>query len=163
MNNISIGLVTEFARDAFGSGWTCESISDECLIFQEQMSREMLAEDKNAVVITDSPVLLPYVYGLMFNENTYHDQVVLMKLYECFVENIDRYDLLIFINRDHPYIFDGVREAISQQADEFGELLKNVLKQHKVEFTELKSTEDVAGYVVQYVLQNGEVQCVSNT
>jgi nicotinamide riboside kinase len=150
--HIDVALVTEFTRDIFGTGWNCESISDEFFIYYEQKRREDYSAELYDVMITDSPVLLPYVYGLMFSTRSHHDNIVIKKLYETFVDNLNRYDCLIFIERDHPYVNDGIRKGSEECAEEIAMRIKSMLHQHNVSYLTIKSTDNVAQQIASLVI-----------
>lgn len=134
IQGIPAGHVKEYIAELFARGWNFETVSDQMFIYDEQKRREDDFPDHIKVVVTDSPVLLTYFYGVINAKNTLHDRLVLCKLYEYFLSNVSRYNLLVFLERTHDYEIDGVREQNECEANEIHMYLMNLLNIHGIKY-----------------------------
>lgn len=150
---IKTGHVKEYIAELFNQGWNMESVADQLLIYHEQLHREENFPEETEVVITDSPVLLSYFYGLLNAKHTVHDEVILSKLYSLFLSNLDRYDLLVLLERAHEYENDGTRQQSECEANQIHTYLMHMLDMHGVKY-EVVPSINAADTIIKTITEN---------
>lgn len=148
---IPVAYVSEYAREVIDSGWKIKSIAEQLLILKEQRKREDIIPEEVAVMVTDSPTFLTYFYALWCCQNPAEDSITLTSLYEEFLADINRYDLLVFLNRTKEYVADGTRIQSERESDAISVQLKALLDMHKVHYITMDGNEcavnDIMGLI----------------
>ncbi len=147
---IKTELIQEFARIQLNKGWKINSISEQFIINKNQREMEDIVPDAIDVLITDSPAFLTFFYAL-WNVKSTDDNFILSEMYKQFLEDLNRYDKIIFLNRVKPYVKDGTRIQTEEESDEISRQLKTLLDIHKVNYIELNGDEDAVQYIMNYI------------
>ena len=80
-------LALEFVRDGFANGLQVQSAAEQLLVYNKQSKREDTHAWTADVILSDSPLFLTYIYGLVAFQNTPTDRMALLDLYEKFLGN----------------------------------------------------------------------------
>lgn len=127
LNNISVELVTEFAKDLV---WDNRSTDDQIQILGEQYHRLWRLQNKVQYVVTDSPLFLSVIYGEIYMPQWQHFAPFVNELVNSF-SNIN-----VFLNRVKPFHQAG-RYQTETQARELDRTILAELAdhQHDIHFT----------------------------
>lgn len=149
-NGIKVELIQEFARMQINKGWKINNISEQFIINKNQREMEDIVPATIDVLVTDSPAFLTFYYALV-NVKSTNDNFILVEMYKQFLEDLKRYDKIIFLNRVKPYVVDGTREQTEEESDEISKQLKILLDIHKVKYIELDGNDKASKYIIDYI------------
>jgi len=102
-------------------------------IYTEQKEKEDCLPIDIDYMVTDSPTILSYIYALQYT-NRPPDNYLILKMYEYFLKDLDRYDYLFVCKREKPYVKDGTRIQTEKEAKEIDDLVLNLLDIHSVKY-----------------------------
>ncbi len=132
--SIPIEQVQEWVRESINKGqlpmnnpWV------QFWIYEEQKDKEDCLPSAIQYMITDSPTLLSYVYALM-NAKRPGDNYLILKMYENFLIDLNRYDYIFVCAREKEYLKDGTRFQTKAEAIELDSLIISLLKQHNIHY-----------------------------
>lgn len=110
MEGILCDYITEYARDHIKIAGAIEGLGDQYYTTERQIEREKLVTPKAKVMVTDSPVFLGAVYGLLLNKTeSHHDQQLFNTLHALCLSV--KYDVVFYLPPFHPVLADGTRPA----------------------------------------------------
>ncbi|MFA4870886.1 MAG: ATP-binding protein [Pedobacter sp.] len=109
------------------------------LIYYEQKLKEDSIPEEIQYMVTDSPIILSYVYALKYAKIP-DDNMLMAKMYEFFLHDTKRYDYLFLCNREKPYVKDGTRVQDESEAKELDGVIRHLLKNHNMPYTILTGT-----------------------
>lgn len=94
------------------------------------------------IVLTDTPVLFQYIYGLLGSQavECERQKIVMEDLRHSFERNAKRYDILYLMKREFPYELDGVRFHTEEEAKQVDILIETLLIEYNVPFKWLTGT-----------------------
>lgn len=135
-------LVQEYAREHINKYGKISNILSQYLIYEKQKEKEDIIPSRVQVVITDSPTILSYIYGLYYYDpsNVDHQQMVI-EMYRKIINDIKRYDLIFYLEPTRPYVQDGTRTQTAEEAKEIGEMVVQFLELHGIEYETLDMPE----------------------
>lgn len=133
-------FVDEYIRGEIKSGWYVKTVSDNIRVFIEQQDLEVKCHCD--IMVTDSPIFLPFVYGLRVFDGSEHEKRNLFTLYELFLNSLDNYDMLFFLESSREYIHDGVRQQSADEAKQVSEHVKSLLDMHNVNYQIIKIDDE---------------------
>lgn len=149
---ITVDLVQEYARDQFNRGWIPNGISDQYRILQAQRGKEDIVPDAIEVMLTDSPTMLSYFYAVKNNPiNNVSDRMAIVPLYASFLEDMNKYDILVLLNRVKPYVNDGTRSQTAEESDEIFQEVKALLNLHGVAYVEMDGNDETIELILQMI------------
>ncbi|MDD4247563.1 MAG: ATP-binding protein [Methanosarcina sp.] len=149
---IKAALIQEFVREELNKGWRLRSVSDQFRILMKQREREFMLPDEIDVAISDSPTLLSYVYATKGAYDLAEDYHNLAALYEEFLKDLLRYDLIIILERNPEYFEDdGTRQQSEAQCDEIDNELETLLKFHKRQYYKIASDDQAVEKIMQWI------------
>lgn len=132
-----IEQVQELAREAINrnllphdGGWP------QLFLHDEQRKREDSLPPEVQVLVTDSPLLLGYVYALQYAKLP-QDRLLLQVMYERFLEALERYSFLFLLEREKPYMLDSTRRQDERSARAIDLLIQRLLAIHNCPYTVL--------------------------
>jgi nicotinamide riboside kinase len=138
--SIQVEQVQEWVREAFNKGLIPKGNAwAEFLIYEEQKIKEDCIPSKIEYMVTDSPTLLCYVYALEMAKRP-EDNLLLIKMYEKFINDLTRYDYVFLCKREKPYIKDGTRTQTKEEAEKLDNIVINILQQHNIPYVVLTGT-----------------------
>lgn len=129
----NIELVREYIRELFSIGWKPETIADQYYIMHKQHEYEQSVSDSVDMIVTDSPIILPFYYGNKLNTETLHDRMIFGDLQNMFLKHVHNYDFIIVLERSHDYVEDGVREQTEAESDKIHDDLVRLMDLYKIE------------------------------
>jgi len=139
---IQTELVQEFVREELNKGWIMRSVSDQIRLQMKQREKEDIIPSNIEVLVTDSPTLLQYIYGLRFSKVAKEDIHALTFLYEEYIKDSDRYDKIYYVNNIRSDISpDGTRKESAQECAAIGEELKIMMRLHHIPFIEVDGND----------------------
>lgn len=144
MKHINCELIPEYAKELAWEKRLPPHPSDYWYITAQQAHRLWRVDGQVDVAIVDSPLPLGLVYGDQ-TDMDYHDYV--MALYNKYN------NLNFFIKRDvnKPYRQEG-RHVTESQSKILSELIENMMKVRKIEFTKASGTLDGYNYILDSIL-----------
>lgn len=124
--------VTEFATD-FLQRHNHEITMVEQLIFlNEQIQREHLASLKNNIIITDSPVLLCYLYARNLNNMSPSHTLAISYIYDRVLSHLSTYDCIV-LKKLKGFKTNGIRRNDPQEAERINQQIINFLEDHNIQ------------------------------
>lgn len=145
----NIELVREYIRELFSIGWKPETIADQYYIMQKQHEREQNVHDDVDIIVTDSPIILPFYYGKQLYNGTLHDMIIYSELQSMFMQHMQYYDFIIMLERSHEYVEDGVREQSEEESNKVHEDLMQLMSFYHIEQTVYGDYDGCLHYVLE--------------
>ena len=148
---LNAGYALEYSTEYLKDKGMIETISEQYGIYlgQKKLEDELSAFD---YALTDYATFVPYIYGrfmLGSKPRTKKEIQILKDLYCLAIEDIQNYDLIVYVPREFGYVQDGVRwqdEGIALQIDD---AILSFLKAENIKFTEVKgSTKERASQIL---------------
>lgn len=138
--SIPIEQIQEWVREALNKGQLpIDNPWVQFWIYEEQKRKEDCLPEAIKYMITDSPTILSYPYALMKAKRP-NDNYLILKMYENFLKDIDRYNYIFVCSREKEYLKDGTRYQSKSEALEIDALIMSLLKQHSIPYEVLKGT-----------------------
>ncbi len=142
-NGFDVELVSEYAKDLVWEKRD-ETIKNQIYIFGKQHQRIFRLLNKVEYIITDSPLLLSNFYNEEYNEGS----EIFRDLVFSEVNKMDNFNF--FLNRTKPYVEKG-RNQTEDEANEFSDKIKNMLKNNNVDYLELNATDRTAKQILSFI------------
>ena len=119
---LNAGYALEYSTEYLKDKGMIESISEQYGIYlgQKKLEDELSVFD---YALTDYATFVPYIYGRFMlgnKERTKKEIQILKDLYCLAIEDIQDYDMIVYVPREFGYIQDGVRwqdEEVAQMVD----------------------------------------------
>jgi len=140
--SVPIEQVQEWVREALNKKLIPSPIENpwvQAFIYEEQKKKEDCMPEEIKYIVTDSPTILSYLYTIV-NAKIPQDTYLLVKIYEKFLGDIDRYDYVFLCSREKPYMKDGTRTQTKEEADTLDKIVIHILEQHNITYTILSGT-----------------------
>lgn len=135
---MNVELVTEFAKEMQWAQ-THHLLADQVFVLANQNHRLFRLQNKVDYVITDAPLFLSCIY----KPENYPESLTPFVL-----DLFNMYDnTVIYLDRSHPYDETG-REQNEEESDALGPKIINFMKMHNIQFSRLRSGDDVAKTVL---------------
>lgn len=140
---INADLVQEYAREHINKYGAPENVLTQFLIYKKQREKEDILPKQVEYIITDSPTILSYVYGLYYYDPKSKDHRIMLAdmYYEMMLDGFSRYQYVFFLEATRPYKLDGTRTQSAQEAKQIGLEIKELLRTHKIPFSTLEMPE----------------------
>ena len=128
-----------------------ETISEQYGIYlgQKKLEDELSAFD---YALTDYATFVPYIYGRFMlgdKDRTKKEIQILKDLYCLAIEDIQNYDMIVYVPREFGYVQDGVRWQDEDIAIQIDEAILNFLKAENIKYIEVKgSTKERANQIL---------------
>lgn len=148
---LSAGYALEYSTEYLKDKGMIETISEQYGIYlgQKKLEDELASFD---YALTDYATFVPYIYGrfMLGNKERSKKEIEILKdLYSLALEDIQNYDMIVYVPREFGYVQDGVRwqdEGIALQIDD---AILSFLKAENINFIEAKgSTKDRAKQIL---------------
>lgn len=123
--------VTEFATDFLQKHNHEISMVEQLIFLNEQMRREHLASLKNDIVITDSPLLLCYLYARNLNNRSQSHTLAISYIYENILSHLTTYDYIVF-KELKDFKTNGIRRNDPKEAEKINRQIRNFLDDHNI-------------------------------
>lgn len=148
---LNVGYALEYSTEYLKDKGMIETISEQYGIYlgQKKLEDELSTFD---YALTDYATFVPYVYGrfmLGSKARTKKEIQILKDLYCLAIEDIQNYDLIVYVPREFGYVQDGVRWQDEEIALKIDEAILNFLKSENINFVEVKgSTKERASEIL---------------
>ncbi len=141
MLHIDVEMAPEYVKDLVWEE-SFKKIENQIYIFGKQHNRLYRLKNKVKVTITDSPLLNSIVYYMGNNPN-----------FEDFVmwEYDQMNNLSYFLERSFEYIESGRMQSLND-AKKVDDVYKNLLDNHNVEYTSIRSPYDIDS-IIENILE----------
>jgi len=139
---LNAGYALEYSTEYLKDKGMIESISEQYGIYlgQKKLEDELSVFD---YALTDYATFVPYIYGrfMLGNKQRSKKEIEILKdLYALALEDIQNYDLIIYVPREFGYVQDGVRWQDEKIASEIDEAILGFLKSENVNYVEVNGT-----------------------
>jgi nicotinamide riboside kinase len=142
ISGLNVGYAFEYSTEYLRDKGMIESISEQYGIYLGQKKLEdQLSQFDYA--LTDYATFVPYIYGrfMLGNKQRSKKEIEILKdLYALALEDIQNYDLIIYVPREFGYVQDGVRWQDEKIATEIDEPIVGFLKSENVNYVEVNGT-----------------------
>ena len=148
---LNAGYALEYSTEYLKDKGMIESISEQYGIYlgQKKLEDELSVFD---YALTDYSTFLPYIYGRFMlgnKERTKKEIQILKDLYCLAIEDIQDYDMIVYVPREFGYIQDGVRWQDEDIALQIDDAILSFLKAENVNYVEVKgSTKERAKQIL---------------
>lgn len=133
---IDVDYALEYSTEYLKEKGMIESISEQYGIYLGQRKLEDNLED-NEYALTDYATFLPYIYGRFMlgkKKRSKKEIQILKDLYSLAIEDINRYDHILYLPREFGYEKDGVRWQDEDTAKLIDESILNFLESENIDF-----------------------------
>ncbi len=152
--SIPIEQVQEWVREALNMKLIPSPIENpwvQAFIYEEQKKKEDCMPPEVQLIVTDSPTILCYLYTIV-NAKIPQDKYLLVKMYEKFIDDINRYDYVFLCKREKEYIKDGTRTQTKDEADILDRTVIHLLEQNNIKYTTLIGTPEERTKIMREVI-----------
>ena len=139
---LNAGYALEYSTEYLKDKGMIETISEQYGIYlgQKKLEDELAVFD---YALTDYATFVPYIYGRFMlgnKERTKKEIQILKDLYCLAIEDIQNYDMIVYVPREFGYIQDGVRWQDEDIALQIDDAILNFLKAENVNYIEVKGS-----------------------
>jgi nicotinamide riboside kinase len=142
ISGLNVGYAFEYSTEYLRDKGMIESIAEQYGIYLGQKKLEdQLSQFDYA--LTDYATFVPYIYGRFMlgkKQRSKKEIEILKDLYALALEDIQNYDLIIYVPREFGYVQDGVRWQDEKIATEIDEAIIGFLKSENVNYIEVNGT-----------------------
>jgi len=149
---LNAGYALEYSTEYLKDKGMIETISEQYGIYlgQKKLEDELEVFD---YALTDYATFVPYIYGrfMLGNKVRSKKEIQILKdLYCLAIEDIQNYDMIVYVPREFGYVQDGVRWQAEDVALQIDEAILSFLKSENVNYIEVKgSTKDRARQILE--------------
>ena len=151
ISGLNVGYALEYSTEYLKDKGMIETISEQYGIYLGQKK----VEDQLSVfdyALTDYATFVPYIYGrfMLGNKTRSKKEIQILKdLYCLAIEDLQNYDMIVYVPREFGYVKDGVRWQAEDIALQIDESILNFLKSENVNYVEVKgSTKERAKQIL---------------
>lgn len=151
ISGLDVGYALEYSTDYLRDKGMIETISEQYGIYlgQKKIEDNLSGFD---YALTDYATFVPYIYGRFMlgdRERTKKEIQILKDLYCLAIEDIQNYDMIIYVPREFGYVKDGVRWQDEDIAIQIDESILSFLKAENIKYVEVSgSTKDRAKQIL---------------
>lgn len=142
---VNAELVTEFAKDLVWEE-SYKNLNNQLYMFANQHHRMFRCGEKVDVLVTDSPILLPLIFGKIYNSNMSQELKNLIQS-EFKREN----SLNIMLQRTLPYVEIG-RVQTEEEAKRIDQMIVDTLDEEQYDYHLLPTSKKAAKTVAELTL-----------
>jgi nicotinamide riboside kinase len=156
----NVELVSEYARKFISDFGSIDSMWDQYWILNKQLELENSVSSSVDLMITDSPIFLPFLYALDTNTGTKKDTEILNEMFSKISHNNlpRRYNVIFHLEPTLMPVDDGIRPELhfddkwrSEANTSISFLEKNVFPSEEVITIEGDSPQDRAKKCLDYI------------
>ena len=151
ISGLDVGYALEYSTEYLRDKGMIETISEQYGIY---LGQKKIEDDLSGFdyALTDYATFVPYIYGRFMlgdRKRTQKEIQILKDLYCLALEDIQNYDMIIYVPREFGYVKDGVRWQDESIAIKIDEAILSFLKAENVNFVEVKgSTKERASQIL---------------
>lgn len=136
---IDVGYALEYSTEYLKEKGMIETIAEQYGIY---LGQKKLEDELNGFeyALTDYATFVPYIYGrfmLSDKKRSKKEIEILKDLYALALEDISKYDHIIYLPREFGYVQDGVRWQDEDLAKKIDDAILVFLKSENVNFVEV--------------------------
>ena len=136
---LDVGYALEYSTEYLREKGMIETISEQYGIY---LGQKKLEDDLSnfEYALTDYATFVPYIYGRFMlgdKKRTNKEIQILKDLYCLALEDIQNYDMIIYVPRQFGYVKDGVRWQDESIAIQIDEAILNFLKSENINYIEV--------------------------
>ena len=136
---LDVGYALEYSTEYLREKGMIETISEQYGIY---LGQKKLEDDLSGFeyALTDYATFVPYIYGRFMlgdKKRTNKEIQILKDLYCLALEDIQNYDMIIYVPRQFGYVKDGVRWQDESIAIQIDEAILNFLKSENINYIEV--------------------------
>lgn len=136
---IDVGYALEYSTEYLKEKGMIESIAEQYGIYlgQKKLEDELSGFE---YALTDYATFVPYIYGrfMLGNKKRTKKEVEILKdLYSLALEDVSKYDEIIYLPREFGYVQDGVRWQDEDLAKQIDDAILVFLKSENVNYIEI--------------------------
>lgn len=139
ISGLNVGYAFEYSTEYLRDKGMIESIAEQYGIYLGQKKLEdQLSQFDYA--LTDYATFVPYIYGrfMLGNKKRSKKEIEILKdLYALALEDIQNYDLIIYVPREFGYVKDGIRWQDEKIATEIDDAILGFLKSENIDYVEV--------------------------
>ena len=149
---LNAGYALEYSTEYLKDKGMIETIAEQYGIYlgQKKLEDELEVFD---YALTDYATFVPYIYGrfMLGNKVRSKKEIQILKdLYCLAIEDIQNYDMIVYVPREFGYVQDGVRWQAEDVALQIDEAILSFLKSENVNYIEVKgSTKERARQILE--------------
>ena len=157
---LNAGYALEYSTEYLKDKGMIESISEQYGIYlgQKKLEDELSVFD---YALTDYATFVPYIYGRFMlgnKERTKKEIQILKDLYCLAIEDIQDYDMIVYVPREFGYIQDGVRWQDEEVAKAVDKAILGFLDAENVKYSVITgSTKERSEQIMKIVGINKEI------
>ncbi len=149
---LNTGYALEYSTDYLRDKGMIESISEQYGIYLGQKRLEDKLDEFD-YALTDYATFVPYIYGrfMLGNKKRAKKETEILKdLYCLALEDIPKYDHIIYLPREFGYVQDGVRWQDEEIAKQVDDAILTFLKAENINYIEASgSTKERAKQILK--------------
>ncbi|MEG1311311.1 MAG: ATP-binding protein [Romboutsia sp.] len=149
---LNAGYALEYSTEYLKDKGMIETISEQYGIYlgQKKLEDELSSFDYG---LTDYATFVPYIYGrfMLGTKTRSRKEIQILKdLYCLAIEDIQNYDMIVYVPREFGYVQDGVRWQDEDIALKIDEAILSFLQSENINYIEVKgSTKERASKILE--------------
>ncbi|MDU1455171.1 AAA family ATPase [Paraclostridium sordellii] len=139
---LDVGYALEYSTEYLRDKGMIETISEQYGIY---LGQKKIEDDLSGFdyALTDYATFVPYIYGRFMlgdRKRTNKEIQILKDLYCLALEDIQNYDMIVYVPRQFGYVKDGVRWQDESIAIQIDESILSFLKSENINFVEVSGS-----------------------
>ena len=165
ISGVDVGYTLEYSTEYLRDKGMIETISEQYGIY---LGQKKIEDDLSGFdyALTDYATFVPYIYARFMlgdRKRTQKEIQILKDLYCLALEDIQNYDMIIYVPREFGYVKDGVRWQDESIAIKIDEAILSFLKAENINYIEVSgSTKDRAKQILNLLDINYEETALLN-
>lgn len=142
IEGLNVGYALEYSTEYLKDKGMIETIAEQYGIY---LGQKKLEDDLSVFdyALTDYATFVPYIYGrfmLGSKKRSKKEIQILKDLYCLAIEDVQNYDMIVYVPREFGYVQDGVRWQDEDVAIQIDEAILNFLKSENIDYVEVNGT-----------------------
>ncbi|MGL4914485.1 MAG: AAA family ATPase [Romboutsia sp.] len=148
---LDAGYALEYSTEYLKDKGMIETIAEQYGIY---LGQKKIEDDLSTFdyALTDYATFVPYIYGrfMLGNKDRSKKEIQILKdLYCLAIEDMQNYDMIVYVPREFGYVQDGVRWQAEDIALQIDEAILSFLKAENIKYIEVKgSTKERAKQIL---------------
>ena len=142
IKGLNVGYALEYSTEYLKDKGMIETIAEQYGIYLGQKKLEDDLSDFD-YALTDYATFVPYIYGrfmLGSKKRSKKEIQILKDLYCLAIEDVQDYDMIVYLPREFGYVQDGVRWQDEDIALQIDDAILNFLKSENIDYVEVNGT-----------------------
>ena len=142
IKGLNVGYALEYSTEYLKDKGMIETIAEQYGIYLGQKKLEDDLSDFD-YALTDYATFVPYIYGrfmLGSKKRSKKEIQILKDLYCLAIEDVQDYDMIVYLPREFGYVQDGVRWQDEDIALQIDDAILNFLKSENIDYVDANGT-----------------------